>query len=102
MQEERDHEPGALSLEAPIACWDEALPLGNGLTGGLLSIFDVLHGLVKGLAFGIAIAACSTAYGINAKGGPPGVGRAVGASVVMSAALIFAMDALVSLLSKAP
>ena len=25
-----------LSLSAPIATWDEALPLGNGLMGGLL------------------------------------------------------------------
>lgn len=29
-------EPQALRLAAPIATWDEAIPLGNGLTGGLL------------------------------------------------------------------
>lgn len=72
----------------------------NGLTGGLLGLGDVLHGLVKAFAFGIAIAACSTAYGLHATGGPPGVGRAVNASVVVSAALIFAMDAIVSMLDK--
>ena len=30
------HQPTDLVLEAPITSWDEALPLGNGLTGGLL------------------------------------------------------------------
>jgi alpha-L-fucosidase 2 len=29
-------DPWALRLAAPIATWDEAVPLGNGLTGGLL------------------------------------------------------------------
>jgi len=29
-------EPYRLELEAPIETWDEAIPLGNGLTGGLL------------------------------------------------------------------
>ena len=28
--------PMALELAAPIATWDEGVPLGNGLTGGLL------------------------------------------------------------------
>ena len=72
----------------------------NGLTGGLLGIGDVLHGLIKSFAFGLAIAACSTSYGLNASGGPPGVGRAVNASVVVTAALIFGMDALVSLATR--
>jgi hypothetical protein len=29
-------EPYRLELDAPIETWDEAIPLGNGLTGGLL------------------------------------------------------------------
>ena len=29
-------EPMRLTLEAPIEKWDEAIPLGNGLLGGLL------------------------------------------------------------------
>ena len=29
-------EPYRLQLQAPIETWDEAIPLGNGLTGGLL------------------------------------------------------------------
>lgn len=31
-------EPYRLQLEAPIETWDEAIPLGNGLTGGLLEL----------------------------------------------------------------
>lgn len=71
----------------------------NGLTGGLLGLGDILHGLVKSAVFGLAIAICSTAYGMRASGGPPGVGRAVNNSVVVSAVLIFMLDALVSLAS---
>ena len=29
-------DPMRLELAAPIATWDEAVPLGNGMTGGLL------------------------------------------------------------------
>jgi len=36
LQGEAAYAPVDLVLEAPIARWDEALPLGNGLTGGLL------------------------------------------------------------------
>lgn len=35
-QDEAEHGPADLVLEAPITRWDEAVPLGNGLTGGLL------------------------------------------------------------------
>jgi len=68
----------------------------NSLTGGLLDIFDVTHGLIKAVVFGLAIATCSTSFGMRAEGGAPGVGRAVSSSVVVSALLIFLLDALVS------
>ena len=77
----------------PMSFW-------NGLTGGLLGIGDVVHGLVKALVFGLAIATCSTSFGMHASGGPPGVGRAVNRSVVVTAMLIFVLDALVSFASK--
>lgn len=77
----------------PMSFW-------NGLTGGLLGLGDVIHGLVKALVFGIAIATCSTSFGMHASGGPPGVGRAVNSSVVVTAVLIFILDALVSFASK--
>lgn len=76
----------------PITFW-------NGLTGGLLGVGDVLHGMLKSFVFGVAIATSSTSFGMRASGGPPGVGRAVNGSVVVSAVLIFILDALVSLAS---
>lgn len=72
----------------------------NSLTSGLLGVSDVVHGLIKALLFGLAIATCSTSFGMQARGGPPGVGRAVNASVVSSAVLIFVLDALVSFASR--
>ncbi len=71
----------------------------NSLTGGLLGMGDVLHGVMKAFVFGIAIATCSTSFGLHASGGPPGVGRAVNSSVVVTAVLIFLLDALVSFAS---
>lgn len=77
----------------PMSFW-------NGLTGGLLGVGDVIHGLTKALVFGLAIATSSTSFGVHASGGPPGVGRAVNRSVVVTALLIFILDALVSFASK--
>ena len=71
----------------------------NGLTGGLLSFNDVLTGLVKSVAFGIVMALASCHYGLNVKGGAPGVGRAVNATVVASATGIFVLDYFVSFLT---
>src|SRR6185312_552684 len=68
----------------------------NGLTGGLLGIGDVTSGLVKSIVFGIVMALSSCQYGLGVKGGAPGVGRAVNATVVASAAGIFVLDYLVS------
>jgi phospholipid/cholesterol/gamma-HCH transport system permease protein len=68
----------------------------NGLTGGLLGIGDVTSGLVKSVVFGIVMALASCQYGLGVKGGAPGVGRAVNATVVASAAGIFVLDYLVS------
>lgn len=76
----------------PILFW-------NGLTGGLLGFGDVAHGLLKAFVFGLAIATCSTSFGMRATGGAPGVGQAVNASVVTTAVLIFILDALVSFAS---
>jgi phospholipid/cholesterol/gamma-HCH transport system permease protein len=68
----------------------------NGLTSGLLGIGDVLNGLVKSIVFGIVMALASCQYGLAVKGGAPGVGRAVNATVVASAAGIFILDYFVS------
>jgi phospholipid/cholesterol/gamma-HCH transport system permease protein len=68
----------------------------NGLTSGLLGIGDVIHGLVKSVVFGVAIALSSCHYGLATEGGAPGVGRAVNSAVVVSAAGIFVLDYLLS------
>jgi phospholipid/cholesterol/gamma-HCH transport system permease protein len=64
----------------------------SGLTGGLLGIGDVLHGLAKSVVFGALIALASCHYGLTTSGGAPGVGRSVNAAVVSAAAAIFAAD----------
>ncbi len=68
----------------------------NGLTSGLLGLGDVFHGLIKSVIFGAVIALASCQFGMATSGGAPGVGRAVNATVVASAAGIFVLDYLVS------
>ncbi len=68
----------------------------NGLTSGLLGLGDVFHGLIKSVIFGAIIALASCQFGVATTGGAPGVGRAVNATVVVSAAGIFVLDYLVS------
>ena len=68
----------------------------NGLTSERLGIPDVLNGLIKSVAFGVAIALSSCHYGLATEGGAPGVGRAVNSAVVVSAAGIFVIDYLIS------
>lgn len=68
----------------------------NGLTSGLLGVGDILNGLVKSVVFGIVMALASCQFGLTVSGGAPGVGRAVNATVVASAAGIFVLDYFVS------
>jgi phospholipid/cholesterol/gamma-HCH transport system permease protein len=68
----------------------------NGLTSGLLHVGDVVHGLIKSVVFGLVIALASCYFGLATKGGAPGVGRSVNATVVASAAGIFVLDYVVS------
>jgi phospholipid/cholesterol/gamma-HCH transport system permease protein len=64
----------------------------NGLTGGLLDFGDVANGLTKSVVFGLVIALSSCHFGMSTKGGAPGVGRSVNATVVASAAGVFVLD----------
>jgi phospholipid/cholesterol/gamma-HCH transport system permease protein len=71
----------------------------NGLTSSMVSRLgfgDVANGLVKSILFGLIIALSSCHFGLSTTGGAPGVGRAVNATVVASAAGIFLIDYLVS------
>ncbi len=74
----------------------EPMSFYNGVTGGLLGLPDVFHGLIKSAFFGIIIALSSCHFGLATHGGAPGVGRAVNAAVVVSAAGIFMLDYLMS------
>ncbi|HVJ21732.1 MAG TPA: ABC transporter permease [Polyangiaceae bacterium] len=74
----------------------EPMSFYNGLTSGLLGFNDVAHGLSKSIVFGVVIGLSSCHFGIGTSGGAPGVGRAVNATVVVSAAGIFVLDYLVS------
>jgi phospholipid/cholesterol/gamma-HCH transport system permease protein len=53
---------------------------------------DLLHGLYKSLAFGLAIALTSCHFGVTVRGGAVGVGRAVNAAVVAAAIAIMLLD----------
>jgi phospholipid/cholesterol/gamma-HCH transport system permease protein len=68
----------------------------RGLTSDLLGIGDVLHGLIKSVVFGAVIGLSSCHFGMTTRGGAPGVGRSVNATVVVSAAGIFGLDYLLS------
>jgi len=68
----------------------------NGLTSGLLGFGDVGNGLIKSIVFGTVIALASCHFGLSTKGGAPGVGRSVNATVVASAAGVFVLDYVVS------
>lgn len=74
----------------------EPMVFFNGLTSGLLSFSDVGIGLIKSVVFGIIMALASCHFGLAVTGGAPGVGRAVNATVVASAAGIFILDYFVS------
>lgn len=58
---------------------------------------DVVSGVVKAGAFGLAISLVSTTVGLNAKGGARAVGQAAASAVVWSCAAIFLLDFLLTL-----
>jgi phospholipid/cholesterol/gamma-HCH transport system permease protein len=68
----------------------------NGLTSGLLGFGDVATGLIKSVVFGFVIGLASCHFGLATTGGAPGVGRAVNATVMASAAGVFVLDYLTS------
>jgi phospholipid/cholesterol/gamma-HCH transport system permease protein len=53
---------------------------------------DFFHGVGKSVAFGFVIALSACHFGLSVRGGSPGVGRAVNASVVASAISIVLLD----------
>lgn len=57
-----------------------------------LGVMDFLHGIIKSIAFGLAIALSSCYFGLAVRGGAIGVGRAVNAAVVAAAVSILLLD----------
>jgi phospholipid/cholesterol/gamma-HCH transport system permease protein len=57
---------------------------------------DVFMGLLKPVIFGFVIATVGCYYGLSAKGGTQGVGRATTQAVVAASVLILVLDALVT------
>src|SRR5512133_3963043 len=57
-----------------------------------LGFADVIQGLVKPVLFGFVIASVGCYYGLSAKGGTQGVGRATTQAVVAASVLILAVD----------
>jgi phospholipid/cholesterol/gamma-HCH transport system permease protein len=62
----------------------------------ILVFRDVLMGLVKPLLFGFVIATVGCYYGLSARGGTQGVGRATTQAVVAASVLILLVDLLVT------
>ena len=62
----------------------------------ILVFQDVLMGLVKPLLFGFIISTIGCYYGMSARGGTQGVGRATTQAVVASSVLILVVDLLVT------
>ncbi len=61
---------------------------------------DLIHGLIKAVVFGLAIALTSCHFGVTVRGGAVGVGRAVNAAVVAAAVSIMVLDFFVTYLVK--
>lgn len=62
-------------------------------TVGALAIWDVFQGLIKAVAFGLAIGFVSCAHGLATTGGAEGVGRRTTAAVVASLFALILIDA---------
>jgi phospholipid/cholesterol/gamma-HCH transport system permease protein len=77
--------------------------LQDGTPGAYLASFtalaqlpDVWQGLAKALVFGLVAAIVASYKGMNAKGGPKGVGDAVNESVVITFMLLFVVNFVMS------
>jgi len=86
------------AYSGPVLLGVDPVTFYNGITGGLLNFGDVACGLIKSVAFGLVIALASCHFGLATKGGAPGVGRSVNATVVASAAGVFMLDYVLSFL----
>jgi phospholipid/cholesterol/gamma-HCH transport system permease protein len=70
-------------------------------TQSALEVWDVLHGLVKSVLFGTAIALIACQQGFAARGGAVGVGRRTTSTVVASLFVLVVLDALITIAFRA-
>jgi phospholipid/cholesterol/gamma-HCH transport system permease protein len=68
-----------------------------GSFADMLRPVDLVGGVIKAAAFGLAIALVSTAVGLRARGGARAVGQSAASAVVLSCATIFLLDFLLTL-----
>ncbi len=61
-----------------------------------LSMSDLYGGILKGMVFGILISVISCYYGLTARGGPTGLGRAIMVSVVTCLVVVVLSDAVLT------
>jgi phospholipid/cholesterol/gamma-HCH transport system permease protein len=78
----------------------ELLGLSGGTYSHYFSLFlppiDVLYSLIKAMVFAIAVALIHCYYGFNAKGGPAGVGIAVGKAIRTSIVAVNLLNLMLS------
>ncbi len=88
----------AVIFEAVAAFFTLGLPVRAffGSFEQMLHATDVLGGMVKASAFGLAIALVSTAVGLRARGGARAVGQAAAGAVVHGCGAIFLLDFLLT------
>ncbi|MCA3013167.1 MAG: ABC transporter permease [Myxococcaceae bacterium] len=88
----------AVAFEAIASYFSLKLPLRVFFESfsDMLRQGDLVGGLVKTLAFGVAISLVSTVAGLRARGGAAGVGHASASAVVLSCAAIFSLDLLLT------
>lgn len=94
----------SVALLASYATTRAVVTLGFGQSPGAYGHYfdtflipsDILVSFVKVLAMSIVIMSISCYYGYNAKGGPAGVGRAVGSAVRLSLVTVLFTDMLLS------
>ena len=65
-----------------------------------VKLWDLLVGLIKGVFFGFSIAVTSCHFGLSARGGAVGVGRAVNDAVVAAALTIMISDDVLTLVLR--
>ncbi|MEX2208308.1 MAG: MlaE family lipid ABC transporter permease subunit [Myxococcota bacterium] len=85
---------GVASLDVPFTAWARQ-------THNALDVWYVCSGLVKSVAFGLAIALVACQWGLSTRGGAEGVGRSTTSAVVSSLFFLVVIDSAFTVLFHA-